>query len=75
LTWEQIVSIEPRLKALAERARFDSRKSATEKTKLWHGIYKPSLHELVGWESRNKDLQNPKVFEIASWNICDMLKY
>ena len=75
MTWEQIVSIEPRLKVLAERASRESNNASSDKCRLWNFIYKPELYKLVGWESRHKELKNPALFEIASRKICDILRY
>jgi len=75
LTWDQIVSIEPRLKVLASRARFDANKDIRDKSKLWYSFYKPELSKLVGFQSTNKELQLPIIFEIASWKICELLQY
>ena len=63
------MSIEPRLKALAERARFDANKGMRDKNKLWYSFYKPELSKLVGFQSTNKEIQLPIIFEIASWKI------
>ena len=59
------MSIEPRLKMLASRARFDANKDIRDKAKLWYSFYKPELSKLVGFQSTNKEIQLPIIFHDA----------
>jgi len=73
LTWEQIVSIEPRLGTLAERASREN-VSANNMDMLWSDKYKPALTELVGFNV-NTELGTSEAYEVAVKNICDCLGY
>jgi len=73
LTWEQIVSIEPRLGKLAERA--SKERFAANKDELWSNKYKPELTNLVGYYSDNGKLQTSEAYVVAVRKICELLRY
>ena len=73
MTWDQIVSIEPRLKLLASRASRES--ISANKDELWSTRYKPALMELTGFYGHNAALRNSEAYEIAVKKICELLRY
>jgi len=73
LTWDQIVSIEPRLGKLAESASRES--IAANKDELYSNKYKPALTNLVGYFSGNGKLDTSEAYVVAVRKICELLLY
>lgn len=73
MTWDQIVSIEPRLGKLAECASKES--FAANKDELWSNKYKPASMELVGCYSNNGKLQTSEAYVVVVRKICELLRY
>lgn len=68
-TIEEIISIEPRVKALLDEAKHDPR---TLKERLYPE-YKWRLMKLVGWESDNRILCCDKAYDTALKALCEAL--
>ena len=73
MTWDQMVSIEPRLGKLAESASKES--IAANKDELWSNKYKPALTNLVGFYSNKGKLDTSEAYVVAVKKICELLRY
>ncbi|NLB35890.1 MAG: hypothetical protein GX824_01055 [Clostridiales bacterium] len=70
LTMTEIIRLEPRIKAILEAAKHDTRKNRA----LAYSVYKHQLQGLVGWGAEQKGLRTNEAYEATVTMLCDALK-
>lgn len=79
MTWELMVSIEPRLQALYEKAKAYHKAARNDKNfcanRVWYGRdgLKAELLKLVGWEAEVPTLNIGTAYDIAYKKIYEAL--
>jgi hypothetical protein len=76
MTWEEMVRIEPRLKALyneAKAVRDDKRKPSFCANAIWFETFKPRLVRLVGCHAEKEPFRGGKAFTLAYRKVYNAL--
>lgn len=62
--WERLVEVEPRLRALEDRARSQRGRSGSRKLDYWYRSIKPDLGWMVGWMGEG-ELKGSEAYDLA----------
>jgi len=73
LTFEEIMTIEPKLRSLYEEAKHHPMRKGYCPTMTWYREYKPRLVRLVGWSAKKEELRSHTAYDTAYEAISEAL--
>lgn len=77
MTWSEIVKIAPELEELLTFAGWVSDPGGPHfcANRIWYGLFKPRLLEMVGWESKIEMLGTTEAYDLAYEKIYAALPH
>lgn len=72
-SWDALVSMEPRLAELYQRAAEVEAGPDFCANRVWYDVLKPELVRLVGWEAERAEMREPALYDLAYSTIYEQL--